>query len=192
MSAAALAEAEAAHTEQGLRLQEARKAQEKWAAELARKAAEQAQKQAEEAAQLAAEQAQREAERAREMQAQLQRQLQALAAADAEAARAFAEKRELLARESQAVAEKLQLLQSTTGLAAQPVERATLPPHLLPSNTYQSTQLIYASQHQGLAMPPNNAAGLAEPFNPAQQAPAVPSQTATLIGTPRPEEANQE
>jgi hypothetical protein len=197
MSAAALAEAEAAHTEQGLRLQEARKAQEQWAADMVRKAAEQAQKQADEAAQQAQEQARRDAEKAREIQSQLQRQLQALAAADAEAAQAFAEKRELLARESQAIAEKLQLLQqSTTGLAIQtaghPMESATLPPHLLPSNNYQSSTPTYTSHQQGLAMPPNNAKGLAEPFNPAQPASAVPWNTATSIGSPRPEEASQE
>jgi hypothetical protein len=47
------------------------------------------------------------------LQAQLQQQLQALAAADAEATQAFARKKESLARESQTIAQKLQLLEST-------------------------------------------------------------------------------
>ena len=110
LSAAALAEAEAAHIEQGRRLQEAIHAQEKWAAEVARKAEEQARERACEAARQAAEQSRREAEEAQAIQAQLQQQLQALAAADVEVAHAFAVKREALARESQTIAMRLQLL----------------------------------------------------------------------------------
>jgi hypothetical protein len=92
LSAAALAEAEAAHTAQGHRLYEARLAQEKWAAEMAQKEADLATEQARETKRQAAEMARMEAEEAREMQTQLQLQLQALAAADAEAAQAFAAK----------------------------------------------------------------------------------------------------
>jgi small-conductance mechanosensitive channel len=196
LSAAALAEAEAAHIEQGLRLQEARMAQESWEAEIARKAVEHAKHQAEEAARQAAEHAQREAEKTRQLQSQLQQQLQALAAADAEAAQTFAQKQELLARESQAIAERLQLLQSTTGLTDQVMrptaERGNLPPRLSSSATFSASTTDYASQTHGLAVPHNNAAGLAEPFNLAQQAPAEPQQSATIFGAPRPEEARQE
>ena len=196
LSAAALAEAEAAHIEQGLRLQEARMAQERWAAEISRKTAEHAKQQAQEAAKQAAEHAQREAEKTRELQSQLQQQLQALAAADAEAAQTFAQRRELLARESQAIAERLQLLQSIIGPTDQVVrvtaERGPLPPHLLSSATFRASTTDYASQIHGLAVPHNNATGLAEPLNPAQQALAEPHQSATLFGAPRPEEARQE
>jgi hypothetical protein len=196
LSAAALAEAEAAHIEQGRRLAEARMAQDRWAVEAAHRAAELARMQAEETARQAAEQARREAAMARELQLQLQQQLQALAAADAEAAQAFAQKRELLARESQAIAEKLQQLQYSTGpathIACQSAERATLPPHLLPTTNHHIPNADHATQLHGLAVPSNIAAGPAEPFNPAQQAPAVPLQTATFIGAPRPEEARKE
>jgi hypothetical protein len=196
LSAAALAEAEAAHAAQGLRLQEARRAQEQWAVETARRAEELALAQAKEAAQRAAEQALKEAEASRALQAQLQQQLQALAAADAEAAQAFAARRESLARESQDIAQKLQLLQASgsSRLAPtapnQPVETSALPPHLLHIvNQFNSVQSV---QQQGFATPNNNAQGLAEPLNLAQQASAVPLQTAPLSGAPRPEEANRE
>jgi hypothetical protein len=71
LSAAALAEAEAAHTAQGQRLYEARLAQEKWAVEMAQKEAELAREQARETERQAAELARGEVEKAREMQAQL-------------------------------------------------------------------------------------------------------------------------
>ena len=72
LSAAALAEAEAAHTAQGRRLYEARLAKEQWAAEMAQKAAEQAREQVRETKRQAAEQTRLEAEKAQEMQAHLQ------------------------------------------------------------------------------------------------------------------------
>ena len=71
LSAVDLAEAEAAYFAQGLRLQEARRAQEQWAIESARRAEEQAREQAKEAARKAAKQGFREAELSRAMQAQL-------------------------------------------------------------------------------------------------------------------------
>ena len=110
LSAAALAEAEAAHIAHGQRLYEARLAQEKWAAVMAQKEADLAREQARERERQALEMTRRDAEEAREMQAQLQLQLQAMAAADAEATQAFAAKREVLARKSQAIAMRLQHL----------------------------------------------------------------------------------
>jgi len=196
--AAALAEAEAAHIAQGLRLQEARRAQEQWALESARRAEAQTKEHAMETERKAAEQALREAERSRAMQAQLQQQLQALAAADAEAAQAFATKRESLARESQAIAQKLEPLQSTgqtqpAGLVTgQPTGTPNLPPHLLSNTTHPGMTPEYNLQIQGLAEPPNNTLGLAEPPKPAHQAPTVPQQTAPPNGAPRPEEASRE
>ena len=146
---------------------------------------------------MAAEQALREAERTRAQQAQLQQQLQALVAAGAEAVQAFATKRESLARESKAIAQKLQLLQSTgltqpaAQVTGQPTGAMNLSPHLLPITTQTGVTPEYNLQTQGLAVPPNNALGLAEPPNPAHQASAVPQQTALPSGAPRPEEANE-
>ena len=62
LTAPALAEAEAAYVAQGLRLQEARKAQEQWAAETARKTAEQAREHVMDTSRRAADHARREAE----------------------------------------------------------------------------------------------------------------------------------
>ncbi len=96
--------------------------------------------------------------------------------------------------ESQAIAEKLQLLQSTgpkpliTLPTTQQSERATLPPNLIPNA--KSCGVITENNHQihGLATPSNNALGLAEPFNPAQ-ASSAPPKTAPTGGAPRLEEA---
>ena len=151
-----------------------------------------------ETARMAANQARRHAEASRAMQAKLQHQLHALASAEAEAAHAFAEKREQLARESQTIAQKLQLLQSSgpcptvTQLTGQTLEMATLPPHLLPSAIHTGRTPDNDIQNQGLAMPPINAQGLAEPLNTAHQASAMPQQTATLSGAPRPEGAGRD
>jgi len=71
LSAAALVEAEAAHTSQGQRLYEARLAQEKWAAEMAQKEANFAREQTRETQRLAPEKAHKEAVEAREIQAHL-------------------------------------------------------------------------------------------------------------------------
>ena len=92
LSAEGLAEAEATYIAQGLRLYEARKAQEQWAAETAKKAAEQAREHARETARRVADQARREAETSRAMHAQLHQHLHVFAAADAEASHAFAKK----------------------------------------------------------------------------------------------------
>ena len=92
LSSAALAEAEAAHVAQGLRLHEARRAQEQWAVETTMKAAEQAAETAKRAAEHATEHAQREEEASQAMHVQVHHQLQALVAAEAEATHAFAEK----------------------------------------------------------------------------------------------------
>ncbi len=163
------------------------------------KAEEQAREQARETARLAAEQSRREAEEAKAIQAQLQQQLQALATVDAEAAQAFAKKRETLARESQAIAMRLQILQSTVSntsasfmAAGQLPEKATLPPHLLATTNYHtSTPATFIPTH-GPAEASNNACGPAEPYNHAHQALAVPQQTASPSGTPRPEEVRKE
>jgi len=99
------------------------------------------------------------------------------------------EKRESLARESQAIAQKLHLLQST-GLSlpaaqviGQPTGTLNLPPHLLPTTTQFGTTQDYNLQNQGLAEPSNYAHGLAEPPNHTQSPPS---------GAPRPEEAGRE
>ena len=140
----------------------------------------------------------REAERIKALQAQLQQQLQALAAADAEALQAFATKREALASESQAIAQKMQLMQSTgltqpvAQVTGQPTGTLNLPPHLLPITTHPGATPEYNLQTQGLAVPPNNALGLAEHLNPAHQASKVPQQTAPPSGAPRLKEANEE
>ena len=132
------------------------------------------------------------------MQAQLQQQLQALAAIYAEAVQSFATKREPFARESQAIAQKLQLLQSTgltqptTQVTGQTTGTMNLPPHLLPYTTQPGTTPDYNLQNQGLAVPPNNALGLSEPPKPAYQASAMPQQIVPSNGAPRPEEANEE
>ena len=144
--------------------------QEQWAAETAKKAAEQAQTWAMETARMAAEQARRQAEASIAMQSHLQHQLQAIAAAEVEAAQTFAQKKEQLARESHATAQKLELLQTSgpcptvTQLTGQTVEMANLPPHLLPSATNNGRNPDNNIHIQGLAMPPNNAQGLAEPL----------------------------
>jgi hypothetical protein len=72
------------------------------------------------------------------------------------------------------------------------VEMATLPPHLLPNATHNGRNLDNNIQIQGLATPPNNAQGLAEPLNTANPASSLPQQTATLSGAPRLEGAGRE
>ena len=136
LSTTALKEAEAAHAAQGQRLRDAREMQKALEVERARKEAE--------AAKLAA-------EASRKLQAQLQAQLQQLAVEDATAAHAFAKQREKMVRESQAIAQRLQLLQNNpqTLPAGNPpahqVDWTTFSPHLnhtsiLPGRTATNKQ----------------------------------------------------
>jgi beta-glucosidase-like glycosyl hydrolase len=91
------------------------------------------------------------AEASRQLQAQLQAQLQQRASEDATAAQGFAKKREKTARESQAITQRLQLLQNNpqTLPAGNPpahqVDWTTFSPHLnhtsiLPGRTATNKQ----------------------------------------------------
>jgi len=93
-----LEEAEAAHMAQGQHFKEAREAK---------------REQEKEATQKKSERGQKATKESRLLHAQLQSQLQQLAAADTAAAHAFASQRAQMARESQAIAQKLLELQNT-------------------------------------------------------------------------------
>ena len=142
-----------------------------------------------------AERARPEAEESGLLQTQLQSQLQQLAAANAAAAQSFAAQRAQMARESPAIARKLQELQNTTHhqsttvqLIAQ-LERSSLPPHLSHSTTFTGQASVTCHQQHGHVDPFNPVIGLAEPSNPAQVS-IAPAKSAPLSGTPRPEEAS--
>ena len=161
------------------------------------RAAEAAKREAEETARKEAELAWKAAEEATLLQAQLQAQLQQLAAADAAAAQAFADRRAQMARESQEITQKLQALQNTpqtfqsTYLQPAQQDRITLPPHLAQSLPTAGVTSVYGQQQQGRMYPLIPATGLAEPSIPAQVL-TVPAKTAPQIGAPRPGEAGQE
>jgi hypothetical protein len=190
LSAAALAEAEAAHAAQGQRLKEARELQNALVLEAARK-------DREEAARREALQAQKVAEESKRLQEQLQDQLRELAAADAAAAQAFADRRAQMAKASHDIAQRLQALQSSTQPQSTPLtfqglhDRNFLPPHLAQSVPAPGATSSNSHQHQGSMGPSIPAQGLAEPQIPFQ-VPAVPAQTAPQNGVPQPGEAFQE
>jgi hypothetical protein len=91
---------------------------------------------------------------------------------------------------------RLQYLQSAaahaTAPTCQPVEKAALPPHLISITNHIATASNNYLNTHGPAEPFYIATGPAEPFNPAQQASAVPQQTAPFRRAPRPEEASRE
>ena len=99
-----------------------------------------------------------------------------------------------MAKESQAIAQKLQDLQNTPQhpsvalLQTSQPDRASLPPHLSRTPTFTGTISEKDNHHQRRMDPLNPATGLAEPFNPTQ-VPAAPTKTALQSGAPRPEEA---
>ena len=185
MPAAALEEAEAAHAAQGLRIQQARNAHEQMAAVAA------------EAARREAESTRREAATSMALQAKLQSQLQDLATTDAAAALAFADTREKLAKESQAIAEKLQQLQNTgirpvsTSSTWSTTVTTALPLHLLPSNDTSGVTPVTCQLQHMRAETLFLATCLAEPHNLATVL-ADPTKTAPHSGVPKPGEANQE
>jgi len=179
LSAAALAEAEAAHAAQGLRIQQAREAQALFAAEIAR---------------LEAEAARKETEALREMQAKLQTQLQELAAEEAASVQAFALRREMLAQESKAVAEKLKQLQSSGPRQRSAIsggfskDHTSLPPHLTSFSATLGTTPASGQLLHGRAEPETPASGPAEPFNLVMGL-TSPLTAAPTCGLPRPREA---
>ena len=185
LSIVALKEAEAAHAARGICIQQAWKAQDQMAAA------------ATEVARREAESARREATASRALQAQLQSQLHDLAATDAAAASAFADTHEKLAKESQAIAEKLQQLHNTgirhvfTSSAWGTRVTPPLPPHLLTIDDTSGVTPVTGQPQHGRTEPLFPATGLAEPHNPATVL-ADPTKTAPHGGVPQPGEANQE
>jgi len=189
-SAAALAEAEAAHASQGQRLKEARELQNAMALEAARKEAEERAKQEALLAIKAAEESKR-------LQEQLQVQLRELAAADVAAAQAFADRRAQMARASHDIAQQLQALQNSSQPQQPPFhlqglqDRSILPPHLTQCLSATGVNPVWSHEQEGRAGPSIPAQGIAEHSIPFQVS-AVPAQTAPQNGMPRPGEATQE
>ena len=99
---------------------------------------------------------------------------------------AFASHRAHMARESQAITQKLQELQNTP----HHLERSSLPPHLIQTPTLTGQTSVTCHQQPRRAEPLNPTTGLAEPSNPAQVS-ATPAKTAPQSGAPRPGEAFQ-
>ena len=190
LSAIELAEAEAAHAAQGKRLREAREIQQALAEATAMKLAQ-------DAARAEAERAIQAAEESKKLQAHLQAQLQQLAAADAAAAQAFADRRAQMTRESIEITQRLQALQRLPQAFQPPYpslsqpDRSILPPHLIQHMPTTGVTSTNSQPQQGSSAPLMPATGPAEPLFPAQVS-SVPAQTAPQIGAPRPEEARQE
>jgi len=102
-----------------------------------------------------------------------------------------------MARETQAIAQRLQMLlnnppsMSTLILPAPQMEKTSYPPHLHNTLPLPGRTAVTSHQLQGAADPITPATGLAEPINPAEVS-AAPAQTASQCGMPQPGEAIQE
>jgi hypothetical protein len=118
-----------------------------------------------------AEVAEQAAQASRDLQAQLQTQLQQLAAEEAAAAHEFAKRKEKMARETQAVVQRLHMLQnnlpypSAPSLSASVPEKTLYPPHLNNSLPLSGRPAAIGHQLQRVADPITPATGPAEPYN---------------------------
>jgi hypothetical protein len=102
-----------------------------------------------------------------------------------------------MARETQAIAHRLQMLQNNPQSLSAPIppapqmDKNTFPPHLYNTLPLPGRTAVTGHQQQGAADPLTPTTGLAEPINLAQVS-AVPAKTALHCGMPQPGEASQE
>ena len=139
-------------------------------------------------------------EKTKSLQAKLQAMLQELAAEEATASRAFAERREIMARESRAVAQKLKSLQSVPSTTSMPTAPPTacflggsfpLSPictRQLISRTPASVERLRCTQLDAIR---HTSSGSTVAFNTGL-GPSLSLIVVPPSGAPRPEEDNQE